>query len=131
MQWLVQLRHRKTDLGVWIMSVCSTFLPKTCRLRALNLWGLAYPCSHWARGGVHRTQGSITGPQRDKLEKQPSILTLTTLLESEFESSGNMHAFGSCVQAGEKTRRKPTHTWGQHGNSTQKDCSWESNQELI
>lgn len=72
----------------------------------------ADPSYHWARGGVHPGQvTTITGPHRDKQNKQPSTLTHTRKVNFRVT-----RVFLGSVRKMEN----PEIERGEHTNSTQK-----------
>jgi len=87
----------------------------------------AYLSCHWARGGVHR--GQVASPSQGHTERNKtnnhacSHSLLGTILSHQLTWHACFWAMGgSC-----STCREPTHTRGEHANSTQK--GWDSNQE--
>ena len=92
-----------------------------------------YPSGHQVRGGVHpgpwTGHQSITGPHRDKRDKQPHTCS-HSLLRTILETPINLTCIFWMVGGSWSTRREPTHTRGEHANSTHKGPSRELNLEL-
>ena len=82
-------------------------------------WSLSQRPLGERRGTPWTGRQSITGPHKEKRDKQPHTL-LRTILETPINLKGMVF----WTVGGE-----PMHTWGEHANSTQKGPSWELNLE--
>ena len=103
------------------------FLPLNPSVGSRGGWSLSQQSSGDRRGSPWTGRQSITGPHRDKRDKQPCMHTFTP--KDNLESLVNLTACFWTVGGSRSTRREPTYTRGEHANSTQKGPRWGSNLE--
>jgi len=139
----------------WVQTICQALQDYTVLERKYDRWQACstlikisihflYPLNPaWGRRGLEPIPSvfgqeagytlqwmykSITGPHRDKLDKQPCMLTRS---EGQFRVTNqpDMRVFGQWEEA--RGHRKNPHIHrGKHANSTQKGPSWDLNQEI-
>jgi len=88
----------------------------------------AYPSGHQARGGVH--PAPVASPSQGHTEtNETNNHTRSHSLLRTIYSHQLTYACFWMVGGSQSTRREPTHTQGEHANSTQKSPRWGLNLE--
>jgi len=113
--WCLLRKEMKQFSDVrWHQSIHPSSLPAWSVGRVAGGWSLSQRSSGERRGSPWTGRRSITGPHRDK---QP--LTLTP--KDNLESPVNLTACCWTVGGTRRTQREPTHTRGEHADSTQEE----------